>query len=139
MILCGIPGSGKTTWARNAVRANENWKRVNRDELRQMTYCEQFNPKWEEMLTIVERNTVGALLMQGFNVIIDATHCKPKYIREWSEFLMQNMPHRVQVLVRRFDTPLEVCVERNAQRPEGARVPEWVMKRMYMNFKNMAL
>lgn len=139
MLLSGIPASGKSTWARNAVRSNENWKRVNRDELRKMLYCEQFNPKFEEMLTIVERNCVGALIVQGFNVIVDATHCKPKYIREWCEFVNQNLPSKVQVLIRRFDTPVEVCLQRNAQRAEGERVPEWVIKRMYMSFKGMTL
>lgn len=139
MLLSGIPGSGKSTWARNAVRANENWKRVNRDELRKMLYCEQFNPKFEEMLTIVERNCVGALIVQGYNVIVDATHCKPKYLREWCEFVNQNLPSKVQVLVRRFDTPIEVCLARNAERPEGERVPEWVIKRMFMSFQGMKL
>ena len=36
IITRGIPGSGKTTWAKDVVKENSNYIRINRDDLRIM-------------------------------------------------------------------------------------------------------
>jgi predicted kinase len=40
LVLIGIPGSGKSTWAKDFVSNNSDWIRVNRDDFRDMLKTE---------------------------------------------------------------------------------------------------
>ena len=52
LILIGIPGSGKSTWAKDYVKYNDNWVRVNRDDFRDMLKTSQVcENKIEDMIT----------------------------------------------------------------------------------------
>jgi predicted kinase len=105
----GLPGSGKSTWARQ-----QDAVRVNRDDIR----FSLFGTYWggsisEEMVTKVERAIATEALKEGRNVVVDATHLRPRYLREWEKFAQA---HGAEFKVKEFDTSLEDCVRRDAKR-----------------------
>jgi predicted kinase len=116
-ITRGLPGSGKTTWARQ----QGGHVRVNRDDLRRMLHGGSLHTGWaERQVTLAQRAQVEALLRAGINVICDDTNLRGRYVRELAELARLA---GAEVVVHDFtDVPLEVCVARDATRPEGERV-----------------
>src|SRR5256885_16430889 len=75
----GLPGAGKTTWA----RAQGGHVRVNRDELRRMLHGGALLTDWaEKQVTIAQRAQVEALLRAGLNVICDDTNLRAATVRD---------------------------------------------------------
>lgn len=120
LITRGLPGSGKTTFARRL----QPWVvRVNRDELRRMLHGRPLYTPWAEgLVSTVQRGTVERLLEARADVMIDDTNLGRGLVREWG------------ALARRFGAkfeihdftrvPLEVCIRRDAARPADERVGE---------------
>lgn len=128
-ITRGLPGSGKTTWAKAQPRA----VRVNRDELRRMMHGGWTGDGPEEVqVTLAQRAAVEALLRKGVDVICDDTNLRPKTVRELAEL---GAECGASVVVKDFThVSLETCLERDASRAEGERVGEAVIRRMYEQY-----
>lgn len=130
-ITRGLPGSGKSTWARQQPGA----VRVNRDDLRLMMhggfsgegYLEKGEGYLEKQVTAVQRASVAALLKEGVSVICDDTNLRGKVVRELAELALA--VGATPELVDFTHVPLEVCIERDAQRQES--VGAEVIQRMY--------
>lgn len=84
IMMVGIPGSGKSSYARAADRENV--------------------------------------------VVLDSTFVEPE--RRW-QILQMARQYNVPVMAVWMDTEWDVCVQRNAKRPEDRRVPVEVMQAMY--------
>lgn len=78
-------------------------------------------------------NINNALNMEDVkDVYVDATHLTDKSRNKTKRRLNhKNIDKIVNVI---FDVPLEVCLERNAQRTGREAVPEDVIKNMYNSF-----
>jgi len=113
-ITRGLPGSGKTTWARTR---QPGAVRVNRDDLRVMLHGRRIPENWaERQVTLAQRGSVEALLRGGVDVICDDTNLRARYVRELAEL---GMACGAAVVVEDFTgVPLEVCIERDAARAE---------------------
>jgi predicted kinase len=122
----GLPGSGKTTWAKQ-----QRGVRVNRDELRLMLHGGRLGQGWAEVqVTIAQRAQVDALLRAGVDVICDDTNLRNQTIRELAE-----IGSSAGALVKLEDftgVPVDVCVERDAARPNP--VGEEVIRTMYARY-----
>jgi predicted kinase len=129
IITRGLPGSGKTTWA----KAQPNAVRVNRDELRRMLHGGHTGEGWaEKQVTIAQRAQIDALLRAGVNVICDDTNLRAKTVRELAELALMA---GAEVTLEDFTSvPPEVCVERDATRPEGEQVGPEVILRMHARY-----
>lgn len=135
----GLPGSGKTTWARQQVAADTTGKtvRINRDDLRVMTFGKFVldNPREQEpVITKIQQAMVTAALRAGQNVIVDDTNTNERFRNEWVR-LAQRVGAKFQIKV--MDTDVEECVRRDAERWErdGERlVGREVIERMAANF-----
>ncbi|WP_212840857.1 AAA family ATPase [Catellatospora sp. IY07-71] len=127
-ITRGLPGSGKTTWAKAQPGV-----RVNRDDLRRMLHGGNLGEGWaERQVTVAQRAQVEALLKAGADVVCDDTNLRAKVVRELAELAVDC---GAQVVLRDFtDVPLEVCLERDAARPESERVGPEVILRMHERF-----
>jgi predicted kinase len=128
-ITRGLPGSGKTTWA----RAQRGHVRVNRDELRRMLHGGPLLTGWAEVqVSIAQRAEVRALLCAGVNVICDDTNLRPRAVRDLAEL---GLACGATVVVRDFtDVPVDECVARDAQRPGDERVGEEAIRGMYRRY-----
>ena len=70
-------------------------------------------------------------MLNGKNVILDATNLKRKNRRHLIDNILKDVPcEKVCVL---FATPYECCLKNNASRDR--KVPEHVLERMYKNFE----
>jgi predicted kinase len=128
-ITRGLPGSGKTTWA----KAQRGAVRVNRDELRKMLHGGWTGDSWAEVqITTAQRAAVEALLRNGVNVICDDTNLRARVVRELAE-LAAECGAAVEIKDFTHVSP-ETCLERDAARAEGERVGEAVIRRMYERF-----
>ena len=134
----GLPGSGKSTWSLKYCQDNHGWVRINRDDLRLMrgTY---WIPEQEGLITAWEREMVKLALLGGFNVIVDAMNINIKYCLAWTKYiheLMRDYNLDIKVSEKVFDTPLNICIERDAQRPKDRRVGAKIIREQY--YKNLA-
>jgi predicted kinase len=136
----GLPGSGKTTWAREWVsEAPQSRVRVNRDSYRDMW---QGTPGLlpyglEEKITKAQQSEVRMFLRAGISVVVDDMNLRPKYVRAWqdiaeqcgAEFIVQD-----DFLL----VPLEVCIQRDKERAEtmslGRYVGEGVIRGLHERF-----
>ena len=131
LILKGLPGSGKTTFAREFCSQNKDWVRVNRDDLRNMR-GEYWAPKQENMITEWEQQCVLTALMIGKNVIIDATNLNQKYLEATKKWLKEKFVDLLMFETKFFDCPLEECIKRDLKRPNS--VGEKVIMKMYNDY-----
>lgn len=130
----GLPGSGKSTWAREFLEKNHGWVRVNRDDLRNMRGA-YWVPKQEDLITEWQRSLIQIAFYNNLNVIVDDTNLNPKYFKQLFDYCMHyDNGHKnygnVEIKIQDFtDVPIEECIKRDLKRPNS--VGEYVIRRMY--------
>lgn len=126
----GIPGSGKTTWAKAYCEKNKDWVRVSRDDLRNMR-GKYWLPKQEGLITTMERACIKSALIHGKNVIVDATNLNKKFMAQMKyEIDLWGMD--VQYETKRFNISLDKAIERDLKRANS--VGEKVIKNFYKRY-----
>lgn len=131
----GAPGSGKTTSAKMWVDQDPvNRVRVNRDDLRMMTFGRKTDLTFEQenVVTALSQAAVKESLKAGKDVIVDDMHLRPKYIREWYKIAQALKVGRVSVISKWAD--LDVLLDRNTHRPEADRLPEEALRTIFTKF-----
>lgn len=129
LLLRGLPASGKSTYAKGLVSKNHNWVRVNKDDLRAMMNNGEFSGKLEKQVVKTEREIAENALKIGKSVIVDDTNFNPTH----EEFFRQlAKSYKAEFDVKFFNTPLEICMIRDNERPNG--VGETVIRRMYNQY-----
>ena len=120
-ILVGIPGSGKSTWARQYVLDNPNTKRINRDDLRNMLDSGKNTVGNENFLRVLRLELVKICLLLDKNIVLDDTNCYASKLEEtiYSIKLMANeLKKDINIEIIDIDVDVEMCVERNKLREE---------------------
>lgn len=139
IFLRGIPSSGKSTWAKQYIKENPQFKRVSRDEIREQLdfYSNVGNPKNEKLVSEIEKENILSLLSKGFSVIIDITLCSNKYLNDYFK-IFYNTGFDLKFEIKTLYTTLDECIKRNFARGQngGRFVPEEVIHRMYKNFND---
>ncbi len=126
-ITRGLPGSGKSTWARQ----QPGTVRVNRDDLRAMLHGGHTGEGWaERQVTAVQHAAVEALLKSGQSVICDDTNLRGKTVKDLAAIASEC--GATAEIVDFTHVPLEVCLERDAQRPGS--VGAEVIQRMHERY-----
>ena len=133
-LMCGLPGSGKSTWAKSQKSAI----RVSRDEIRfsllkdgeeYFSHEDEAFKKWVEEL--------AAALNRSDNVLADATH-----LTTGSRKKIINAVRAAGVVcdfgVVVFETPVGICKERNAKRTGRELVPDYIIDRWARDFTDPA-
>ena len=126
VITRGLPGSGKTTWARAWVREDpEHRARVNRDDLRFMLHGSEWSQQKEFQVQAVRDAAIRRLLDRGISVVCDDTNLPSRTARDLRKLaLLAGAEFQVQDMT---DVALVVCLDRNQRRKDKAPVPEdWI-------------
>ena len=135
-LLSGLPGSGKSTWARQKITENGGvW--CSRDEVRFSIVKEDeeyFSHENEVFNTWIKQINEALENPEVENVYIDATHLNDKSRNKVLNRLTKNIDIEKIINVL-FLTPLETCLERNKQRSGRAVVPEEVIRNMAKTFQ----
>lgn len=136
LMLKGLPGSGKSTWAKQFVQENKDYVRINKDTLREMMgnykhgRDEAFILKWRD-------NLIMSALRSGRNVIVDDTNFHPKHEEHFKNMIygehgLQDPLFLCDFEVKFFDTPLDTCIKNDLNRPIS--VGEKVIKKMWRQY-----
>jgi predicted kinase len=118
VVLRGLPGSGKSTFARKWVEEDPDWRvRVNRDDIRFALYGKYWglSRHQEETVSTVEHATSTAALKAELSVIIDATNLKASTVKDWISAADR---HKAEFVVVDIETPVEECIRRDKDRTE---------------------
>lgn len=126
IMLVGIPGSGKSTHAKNLIHTT-NGVHLSSDSIRAELYGDestQGNPS--EVFEIMHKRTLEALA-NGNNVIYDATNIT----RKDRASIMSKIPKYVETECHIVWAPIETCIERDSkrQRTVGKEVIDRMLKR----------
>jgi predicted kinase len=135
----GVPGSGKSTWAKKYLKTNSEFVRINADELRQMlfgfeeseimNYYNDSNLKNNEDLVWKTIDSLAeSLIYQGKSIILDNTNLNLSVIENYKIY-------EVPLLFKVMDTTLDECLKRNKERSRV--VPEDYIKKQYKIFLNL--
>lgn len=130
-LMCGVPGSGKSTFIKNHVKLDTSVI-VSRDKIR-FTIVQPDEPYFShenEVLDIFWKE-INKALAENKNVFVDQTSLNPKARKT----LLKNVKGYDHVNIIWIDETLETCLKRNELR-EGTRayVPKSVIRRMNEQF-----
>ncbi|MFF1701218.1 AAA family ATPase [Streptomyces sp. NPDC058252] len=129
----GLPGSGKSTWAKEYVLKAQPGTvvRINKDDMRAMLHADRWNPANERQVVRARDALVEAFLVKKVNaVIVDDTNFAPQH-----ETRLRQLAHRhgAQFEIKDFtDVPLHTCIKRDLAREKS--VGEKVIKDMYNQY-----
>ncbi|MGI5244931.1 AAA family ATPase [Dactylosporangium sp. CA-139066] len=132
-ITRGLPGSGKTTWAKQQPYL----VRVNRDDLRRMLHGGPVTDparrgRAEKEVTAAHHAAVEGLLRTGAHVVCDDTNLRGRVVREFAELAAKC---GASFTVRDFtDVPLDECIRRDALRTGEGHVGEDVIRGMHQRY-----
>lgn len=126
IFLKGLPGSGKSKWAKE--QCDENTVRANKDDLRAMLGGD-FSKSKEKIILELRDRVICEALDSGKNVIVDDTNFHPKHeerIREIAGLF------NAEVEIKMFDVPVEECIKRDQKRDKP--VGKAVIMEMYRKY-----
>ena len=127
IMLSGIAGSGKSTWAAEYVKTHPNTAILSTDDTR-YTLFNTFEPTEGSQKKVIRdmMDKVAQYSAQNISVIIDTAVVVNKNRIKWYNRLRQYYKEIDLVII---DTPLEICLEQNKMRDR--HVPEYVIKEMH--------
>lgn len=87
-LTCGLPGSGKTTWAREFIEKNPNTIRICRDSIREM-FCGsyKYNKETEPIVKRAAIELIDLAIGNKRNIIIDETNIRKSKREDWIDIL----------------------------------------------------
>lgn len=128
IMISGLPASGKSTYAEE-ISKKENAFIHSSDKLRIELYGDVNECSKNDELFIELHKRIKQDLINGKNVIYDATNISHKKRKAFLEYLKKVNCTKHNYLVA---TPYEQCLNQNNLRER--KVPEYVIKKMYLNF-----
>ena len=132
IMLVGLPGSGKSTYAKELLSNDPSYSYFSSDSIRKERYGdENIQGDASQIFSIMQNRTLDAL-KKGWSVIYDATGIKRKDrlgILNRVKSLKMDIQCECHIVWARFET----CIERNNNRERV--VPEEVIWRMAKQFQ----
>jgi predicted kinase len=111
-VLVGLPGAGKSTFAKQVVEDNPHAVWLSSDQIREKLYGDancQNDPA--KVFSIMQEEAIS-MLDQGFNVIYDATSIN----RKSRAAILAKVPKFVQKECVIVWAPVDICIERDKAR-----------------------
>lgn len=140
-LTCGLVGSGKSTWAKHIVNAEEDYVIVCRDDIRTMlkgSYIYDYNI--EELVSAIAAVAIMKGLQDGYNIIIDETNIKKSKRSFWLNIIEQSDTPDVNSIVMYFPES-ENNLENRMNNSRGYSKEKWkdVIESMKEHFENPSM
>jgi predicted kinase len=129
ILLLGISGSGKSTWAKKFLQDNPQCIYINADKMRLTITGDESNQDKNYQVFQTLEHMASYLMSLGKDLIIDNTNYNKKNRLIWNR-LATAFNYNKEWIV--FKTPLEQCILNNEKRER--KVPIDVIKRQHENF-----
>lgn len=121
-LTVGLPGSGKSTYAKQWVAQDpESRFRLNRDCFRDMGRPGCYTDEAEYAVTAAAHGAARRLLADGWDVICDDTNMRPSVRDEWR--MLADEVYADVVLVDFRDVPVGECIRRDGLREDRGYPP----------------
>lgn len=127
ILLVGIPGSGKTTYAENYIAEHNNTVHISSDQIRAELFGnEATQGDNNQVFALMQSRTIEAL-NNGQSVVYDATNVT----RKDRSYIIALCPKFVKIECHIVWAPIETCIERDASRDRtvGKAVIDKMLKR----------
>lgn len=137
IMLKGLPGSGKTTYAKGVIDRNPGqYKRISKDDLRSMFDNGRWSKANEKFVLSTRDQLISNALIEGKSVIVDDTNLHPKHEKQIKEIVdvynkVSSNPAEFQIYDS-FTTDPKECIKRDLKRPNS--VGSDVIMGMYKRF-----
>ena len=135
MVMVGIPGSGKSTFAKHYSEDANNMPTVwiSRDEVRYSLISDkdEYFAKEKDVFKVFAKK-INEALAEGKNVIADATHINAQSRKK---LLASVTIPNIQIEACVMETSLQECLKNNEKRSGRACVPKEAILRMYRQFE----
>ena len=133
IVMCGLPGSGKSTFARNSITIDNGEevykpKIYSSDKIRKEIYHKSKITKTENKMLFAEiHERLKLELLSGRDIIFDATsiNCKSR-----GELLTALKDVDYLPVCIYIDAPFSICLQNNLGRTPKKRVPTYVIENM---------
>lgn len=130
-VLVGIPGAGKSTYAKALIaKSPNNWVRVNNDDLRAMMNGSVWSSDYEKMITDTRNYIIRDALKRGKNVIIDNLNLNKRHYDDVCK-IAKAVNADIQVFEKVFYIELDEAIERDSKREGKAKVGEQVIRKWW--------
>ncbi len=139
ILLKGMQASSKSTWAKNFVKENNDYHRIERDAFRHMLTNYTFTEENEKIVDKLHKLALKELLLStDKNLIIDEMHLNDKYTKQQIDFILDICP-TAKIEVKEFPVTLGEALERDKNRhfPIGASVLKNTWRRYEVELKQM--
>ena len=144
IILQGIQGSGKTTWAKNWVKEDPNHRvRFNQDDIRNMFGVYRV-PSREPLVKELHNSFLNKAMLEGYDIVLDNMNLNQNTINEIKEIVEEfnkwislspvDLHYDIKYQTF-FDTPLEECIARDSKRENP--IGENVIRNTYNKYKDV--
>jgi predicted kinase len=131
VVLCGAPGSGKSTWAKAEISKDpNNWVRINNDDIRSMANGSVWSSSYEKLITETRLFLIREAFKRDKNVIVDNVNANKRHFEDVCK-LAKEANRDITVFERLFYCELDELLERNAKREGAARVPDEAVKKFF--------
>lgn len=127
ILLVGIPGSGKTTYAEKYIKENPNTVHLSSDKIREELWGnEATQGDNNEVFSLMQSRAIDAL-NNGQGVVYDATNVT----RKDRSYIIALCPKFAKIECHIIWAPIETCIERDAarKRTAGKAVLDRMLKR----------
>lgn len=151
LILQGISGSGKSTYANNLCCVDPDWVVINRDSIREGLLGKQLLEQYfaqgmdfsiEQEVTKREQTAMAKAIAAGKKVILDNTNLQKKYvvaaIKLYYEVVgvLQRGCVKDDIFIKKFDCSLEGA-EKNIKKRGERLVSRQVLQQQYARYQSI--